>query len=272
MPVSPVTARSGLLLKSAIAATFLFAIFPRILPLKAFFYAPDFPDERLLFLDNAGFFFYIALMACLVVALVNFEITIANASPDAFWKIKFELLGLGTILTVQVFYYSQALLYRSLNMNYLSMRSFLYLVAAALIAYSLACRRGKVHIQISRQAAFKSVVLFAVGAYLLLLGLLGEGMQHFGVYFSRTVTISLAFLFGIGLLILLFSERIRREIKGGTVQELLPAETRLSDPVAQFHRTALHIPFGRRAAAVHTFSLLRYFRFYRVGPVSFRRK
>ena len=207
--------RIGLLLKSTIAATFLFAVFPRILPMKAFFYAPDFPDERLLFLDNAGFFFYIALMACLVIALVNFEITIANASPDAFWKIKFELLGLGTILTVQVFYYSQALLYRSLNMNYLSMRSFLYLVAAALIAYSLACRRGKVHIQISRQAAFKSVVLLSVGAYLLLLGLLGEGLQHFGVYFSRTVTTSLAFLFGIGLMILLFSERIRREIKVG---------------------------------------------------------
>jgi putative PEP-CTERM system histidine kinase len=203
----------GLLLKAAIASTFLFPIVPRILPLSAFFYAPDFPGERLLFLDNAGFFFYVALMACLVVALVNFEVTLANASHDAFWKIKFELLGLGTILTVQVFYYSQALLYRSLNMNYLSLRSFLYLVAAGLIAYSLACRRGKVHIQISRQVAFKSVVLFAVGTYLILLGLLGEGMQHFGIFFSRTVTISLAFLFGIGLLILLLSDRVRREIK-----------------------------------------------------------
>jgi len=203
----------GLMLKAAVASTFLFSVLPRILPLSAFFYAPDFPDERLLFLGNAGFFFYIAIMVCLVVALVNFEVTLANATPDAFLRIKFELLGLGTILTVQVFYYSQALLYRSLNMNYLPLRSFLYLVAAALIAYSLACRRGKVRIQVSRQVAFKSVVLFAVGTYLILLGLLGEGMQHFGAYFSRTVTLSLAFLLGIGLVILLLSDQVRRKIK-----------------------------------------------------------
>jgi putative PEP-CTERM system histidine kinase len=203
----------GLMIKAAVASTFLFSVLPRILPLSAFFYAPDFPSERLLFLGNAGFYFYIAIMACLVVALVNFEVTLTNASPDALWKIKFELIGLGTILTVQVFYYSQALLYRSLNMNYLPLRSFLYLVAVALLAYSFACRRGKVRIQVSRQVAFKSVVLFAVGAYLAMLGLLGEGMQYFGTFFPRTVTISLAFLSGIALLFLLLSERIRREVK-----------------------------------------------------------
>ena len=102
------TGKIGMLLKTAIASTFLFPVLPRILPLSAFFYAPDFPGERLLFLGNAGFFFYIAIMACLVVALVNFEATLVNAPPDAFWKIKFDLIGLVTILTVQVFYYSQA--------------------------------------------------------------------------------------------------------------------------------------------------------------------
>lgn len=203
----------GLVPKTAVAFTFLFSVIPLVQPLGAFFYAPDFPDERLLFLGDTGFFFYIAIMFCLVAALVNFEVTLANASPDAFWKIKFELLGLGTILTVQVFYYSQALLYRSLNMNYLSLRSFLYLVAAVLIAYSLVCHRGKVRIQVSRQVAFKSVVLFAVGTYLILLGLLGEGMQHFSPIFSRTVALSLAFLFGIGLVILLLSDQLRRKIK-----------------------------------------------------------
>src|SRR5450631_2358567 len=203
----------GPALKFAVASTFLFSVLPRIMPLSAFFYAPDFPGERLLFLGNAGLYFYIALMACLIVALVNFEVTLSNASPDALWKIKFEIIGLGTILTVQIFYYSQALLYRSLNMNYLQLRSFLYLVAAALIAYSLASRRGKVRIRVSRQAAFKSIVLFAVGTYLVVLGVLGEGMQHFGVFFPRTVTISVAFLFGIALLILLLSEQVRREVK-----------------------------------------------------------
>jgi putative PEP-CTERM system histidine kinase len=199
--------------KAIIASTFLYPVLPRIIPLSDFFYAPDFPGERLLFLGNAGLYFYIAIMVCLVIALVNFEVTLANASPDALWKIKFEIIGLGTILTVLTFYYSQALLYRSLNMNYLSLRSFLYLVAAVLMAYPLTFRRGKVNIRVSRQVAFKSIVLLAVGIYLVMLGLLGEGMQHFGFFFPRTVTISFAFLIGIALLILMLSERVRREVK-----------------------------------------------------------
>lgn len=203
----------GLLFKAAVASTLLFSVFSLILPRSAFFYAPDFPDERLLFLGNAGVIYYIAIMACLVIALVNFEVTYSNASPDARWKIKFELIGLGTILTVLIFYYSQALLYRSLNMNYLQLRSILYLVAAALMTYQIVFRRGKARIQVSRQVAFKSLVLFAVGIYLVVLGLLGEGMQHFSTFFPRSVAISLAFILGIALLLLMLSERVRREVK-----------------------------------------------------------
>lgn len=203
----------GLTARTMVAATFLFLVVAKTLPLCDFFYAPDFPAERMLFLGNAGYFFYIALMACLIIALVNFEVTLANASPEALWTIKYEVIGIGIMLAVQIFYYSQALLYRSLNMNYLPVRSFLYLVAAALIAYSLTFRRGNVHIQVSRQVAFKSVVLFAVGIYLVLIGLLGEGMKYFGTFFPRTVTISLAFLSGIALLILLLSEQFRRKVK-----------------------------------------------------------
>lgn len=203
----------SLIAKAVVASTLIFSVVSIILPLSSFFYAPDFPGERLLFLGNAGYFFYIALMGCLVYAIVNFEVTLTNASPDSFWKIKYEIIGIGTILAVQVFYYSQALVYRSLNMNYLPLRSFLYLVAAALIAYSLACRRGKVCIQVSRQIAFKSFVLFAVGIYLIMIGILGEGMKYLGTFFPRTVTVSLAFLVGIVLLVLMLSDRFRREVK-----------------------------------------------------------
>ncbi len=209
----PGSSKIGLWAKTAITSTFLLSVLPLVLPLSAFYYAPDFPSERLLFIGNTGLLFYIAIITSLVIALVNFEVTLTNASPDAFWNIKYEIIGIVTMLAALVFYYSQALLYRSLNMDYLPLRSFLYLVASALIAYSLMCRRGKVRIQVSRQAAFKSFVLFAVGIYLLLIGILGEGMRYFGAYFPRNFTISLAFLAGIALLILLLSERVRRKVK-----------------------------------------------------------
>lgn len=200
-------------LQVGLAVTALVALFPILLPLNKFLYAPDFPGESILFLQNAGYFYYLWIMTCLVFALVNFEKTFANASPSAQFRIKYDIIGIGTILAVLIFYYSQALLYRTLNMNYLSVRSFMYLVASVVVAYSLFCRRGEVRIEVSRQVAFKSVVLMAVGIYLLLIGLMGEGMQHFGYSFPRIVTVSFAFLFGIALLILMMSGRVRRELK-----------------------------------------------------------
>jgi putative PEP-CTERM system histidine kinase len=74
-------------------------------------------------------------------------------------------------------------------------------------------RHGGARIEVSRQVAFKSVILFAVGLYLALFGFLGEGMQHFGASFPRTVSISFAFLLGIALLILLLSDKVQREVK-----------------------------------------------------------
>lgn len=203
----------GRLLQVMVAFSFVFCVLPFLFPLDSFFYAPDFPAERLLFLGNIGYLYYLGIMASLIFALVHFEATLANASPESLNRIKLEIIALGTILAVLIFYFSQALLYRSINMNYLTLRSFIYLVAMALMAYSLLFRRGNVRIQVSRRAAYKSFVLMAVGAYLVMLGLLGEGMQYFDVSFKRTVTISFAFLAGIVLLILLLSERFRREVK-----------------------------------------------------------
>lgn len=196
-----------------IGLTCLFSVAVLMLPLNVLIYAPDFPQERLLFLNTAGFYFYIGITICLVIALVNLEVTLANASPEALWKVKFDVIGLGTILAVMVFYYSQALLYRTLNMNFMLLRSCLFILAAAMMGYSHLFRRGNVRIQISRQTAYKSVVLLAVGGYLVMVGILGEGMKYFGLHFPRTVSITFAFLGGIAVLVLLLSERVRREVK-----------------------------------------------------------
>ena len=203
----------GRLAQAGLGLLFLLALLPILLPLDFFLYAPDFPNENLLFLQRGGYFYYLWIMTCLVFALVQFEKTFANASPSAQYKIKYDIIGIGAILAVLVFYYSQALLYRTINMNYLPVRSIVYLAAAGIAFYSLIRRRGKVRIEVSRQAAFKSIVLVAVGVYLLLIGFMGEGMQHFGFSFPRTVMVSFAFLLGIGLLVLLLSDRIRREVK-----------------------------------------------------------
>jgi len=204
---------NGKILRAAIALAFILCVLPLTAPLEAFIFAPDFPLERVLFLNTFGLFFYLGIMASLAITLINFETTLVNASPDALWKIKLEVIGLGTIVAVLTFYYSQALLFRTINMNYLVFRSVLYIAAAALIAFSQLKRSGIAQIEISPQAAYKSLVLMALGTYLVLVGFLEKGMEHFGVSFPRAATVVLFFLIGVGLLILLLSYKVRRKLK-----------------------------------------------------------
>lgn len=55
---------------------------------------------------------------CCVAGLFNIEATMASAVHFRRWKIKFVLLGAVSILASLLLYYSQGLLYRSLDMSW----------------------------------------------------------------------------------------------------------------------------------------------------------
>ncbi|MFO0754794.1 MAG: XrtA/PEP-CTERM system histidine kinase PrsK [Thermodesulfovibrionales bacterium] len=191
----------------------LFLLAATFLPVQSFFHSPDFAAERILFLGNTGFFFYIGILCYMIVSLVNLEMTLFTATKSARWKIKFEILGTGLLAALAVFYYSQVLLYRSLNMSLLPVRSVVAITAVLCMVYARAKRSGSVKVSVSRQVAYRSVVVFAVGLYLLGLGLVGEGMRYFGPSTRKVMVASLAFLGGMGLLLLFLSERVRRRIE-----------------------------------------------------------
>ena len=71
----------------------------------------------MLFLGDVGYWFYMGVMVYCILALMNIEATYSAASGGEKWRIKFEIIGIGSILAVLIFYYSQGLLYRSINMN-----------------------------------------------------------------------------------------------------------------------------------------------------------
>lgn len=204
---------AGLLIRSITLLSFLLLLVPAALPSNLIFYGPDFPAEPVLFLQVPGYFFYVSIMAYQVLALIQLERTLTSSSPQALCRIRFDIIGLALIIVVQIFYYSQALLYRSINMNYTQLRSLMCLVAGLMIAYSYMSWNGVVKIALSRQMAFKSVTLFMVGLYLLVLSFMGEGMKYLSGEFSRSAGVSLAFMSGIGLVLILLSDRVRREIR-----------------------------------------------------------
>jgi len=195
-----------------LALALCFPVAALALPAQTFFYSPDFAQERMLYLGRTGFAYYLALLIYLVIALVNLEMTLANATRSSRWKVKFEILGTGSLLGLLVFYYSQGLLYRTINMNLLPVKSVALVVAVVLTGYSQHRGNG-VKIQVSSSLFFKSLVLFAVGLYLVGLGLVGEAMQHFGESFQRSLVMAFALVAGIGLMIVLLSESVKRRIR-----------------------------------------------------------
>lgn len=177
------------------------------------YYAPDFDTERLLFLLPAGFYFYIGCSLCCVAALFNIEATLASAVHHRRWKIKFVLLGAVSILAASILYYSQSLLYRSIDMSLTGLRSLALLLGAGMMWFSDLRRGAEVRISFSSRLAFKSVVLVVAGLYLVGLGLLGEGARIFGDNLGRAVLLAVSFLAGLGLLVVFLSDTVRRKIR-----------------------------------------------------------
>jgi putative PEP-CTERM system histidine kinase len=192
----------------SVSAVFPFSTF--VLPADRFFYSPDLQIEQMMFLGNAGYWFYMGLMVYCILSLMNVEATYSAASVSEKWRIKFEVIGFGSILAVLIFYFSQGLLYRSINMNLTPVRSGVFILASFLIGYARVFRGDGVRIAVSQYVLYRSLTLLTVGLYLLILGLIGEGLRYFGVSFSRDLTIFTAFATGIGMVIVLLSGRARR--------------------------------------------------------------
>ncbi len=200
-------------LRFLLAASPLFAILAVVLPIHLFIYSPGFAANNVLFLTNYGFIFYLAMLVYLVLALIQLEQTFVHTAWTLRWKIKFELLGAGAFLAMLTIYYSQGLLFRTINMGLIPMRSIVLIAAIAMIFYSHLKRgSGIATFHISQQIACKSAVLLAVGMYIIFIGLVGQGMKYFDNDFHRSLIFALAFFAGLALFIMLLSETVKRKV------------------------------------------------------------
>ncbi len=190
----------------------LFLVLVLVVDPEKLLFSPDFAEEKILFLGQYGFFFYIGIMLYLMFALVLLERTLTSLSVHERWSIKFEIVGVGVFLAGSLVFYSQSLLYRSLDMNLLPARSLALLLGVGLMLFSRIKRGGGNPIAVSRGVAFQSVVVLALGLYLVGLGLLGEGMRYFGVSAQKNFFIFIGMVSGIAVLVIFLSENLRRKL------------------------------------------------------------
>ena len=199
-------------MKALAALAFVFPASAVLLPYSAFF--PAHAYHEILPLGSAGYPFYLGIMFYCIIALFNIEVTFkAVHDPEKWWGMKFEVIGYGAIFAVLVFYYSQGLLYHSIDMGFVPVRSGVFIISALLILYSGLFRGRGIRVTVSRYVVYRSMTALVVGGYLISLGLIGLGIKYLGLSFGKGVTAFAAFAAGIFTVILLLSSRFRREVK-----------------------------------------------------------
>lgn len=172
------------------------------------------PSQWLLPLGRAGYTLHIALVLGLTAVLVNLERTLRASAGMTRWRLKFVLLGLGSLFAARIFTASQTLLFSMWDTELAMVNIFAVYAAMALIAISLV--RGsfsKLDLYLSQQTLHKSFTILVTGLYFLTVGVMAKLIDFFGGFPSLVTNAFLLFLAFLGLGILLLSDRLNFRIK-----------------------------------------------------------
>ena len=130
---------------------------------------------------GVGFWVSVFLVLSLTITLANLESTLRSADPARRGKIKFLLLGIGSILLFQLYAHSQYLLFPRLEQDFSAVQSTILFIACLLVTFSLVRHQlMDVDVFVSRDFVYHSFTVGAVGVYLLVVGLAGQAIKSVG--------------------------------------------------------------------------------------------
>lgn len=170
---------------------------------------PDFSNGMIALLSNAG-----GRVAIAVIGMLLVEQFFRNMSEKGRWGIKFACLGLGGLFVFDFYLYSDAMLFRKINIEIWAARGLVDAFTVPLLIISVARNpKWSQGILVSRRILFHSATLFGTAFYLLAMAAAGYYLKFFGGNWGTAMQV--AFLFGavILLLILLFSGSVRAWLK-----------------------------------------------------------
>lgn len=161
-----------------------------------------------------GYWFAVFLFLSLTVALANLEGTWRSASEIQRWRIKFMLVGVGSILVFLLYILSQALLFSAVSPDLSPMTSSAIVIGCSLIAFSLLRHRlMEVDIFVSRYVVYNSITVITAGLYLVVIGLTAQALKSSGDVFDSYLGALFVFLSILFMVMLLFSYNVRKRVK-----------------------------------------------------------
>ena len=163
---------------------------------------------------GVGFWVSVFLVLSLTITLANLESTLRSADPTRRGKIKFLLLGIGSILVFQLYAHSQYLLFPRLEQDFSAVQSSILFIACLLVTFSLVRHQlMDVDVFVSRDFVYHSFTVGAVGVYLLVVGLAGQAIKSVGGIPTLYLKSLFVFLTVLFLVAVLLSNSIQRRVK-----------------------------------------------------------
>lgn len=159
----------------------------------------------------------VALLAWLAIpisGLFLLEQIYRSANSAERWVIRYLCLGIGGIFAYDFFLFSDALLFKKIDLNLWRARGFVNTLCVPLIAISIARNPAyDIAIHVSRQVVFHSITVIGAGLYLLFMAGFGYIIQYYGGTWGGVLQIIFFSAAGILLTILFFSDNIRSAIR-----------------------------------------------------------
>ncbi len=157
---------------------------------------------------------YAGLLATAIAGLVLIEQVMRNAHVESRQAVKYLCIGLGMIFTYDFYLYSNALLFQQLNATIWDARGFVNAMAVPVLGVAIARDpRLSLDIFVSRRMVFHTTALLGAGLYLLAIGAGGYYIRNYGGEWSTVVEIIFTFGAGLVLVVLLFSGRVRANMR-----------------------------------------------------------
>lgn len=163
-------------------------------------------------LTSLGRYFNVYLIIGSVFNLVHLENTLKSSRGSNRWHVKYLLFGVGSIFAFFIYLASHSLLFSTLDFEFFPLTAAVILISTAVMSvYIVKHRLLDFDIFISRYVVYNSVTILVVGVYLLVVGLITEGIRFFEMPYAGFLSKIFVFVAVLFLMVLLFAAALRRK-------------------------------------------------------------
>jgi putative PEP-CTERM system histidine kinase len=153
-------------------------------------------------------------VAIAVIGMLLVEQFFRNMPEKSRWGIKFACLGLGGFFMFDFYLYSDAMLFRKINIEIFAARGIVDACIVPLLMMSIARNpKWSEGVLVSRRILFHSATLFGAAFYLLAMAAAGYYLKFFGGSWGTALQVAFLFAAAILLIVLLFSGSLRSWLK-----------------------------------------------------------